>query len=440
VNIRPHHVRGATSVALDPAVPFVAEILDEDRLLEELARAFPERAFTEPTDVLDISYIPRHGLSATFEVTESGAPRVVAVRHATDVPAGGNAPSNGAATDVRSLDGWGAVAWEYPADPALPSLVRLTDTSAMSGVLRWLGGATSDACGCAMLRYTAGESCVIRIVGHTVDVVARHASRGRTADSHARLRWLWEHPDRAFRMAEPLGYDDRLHTRFERMVPGEPSDTLARPAQSVPMQALTRQIGYVHALDVGRAQGLRRFGVGAVIGRLERTAARRLGAAFPSSRELVTDCVTSLRSAAADLPAADEVLLHGDLDSGNVILGDDGPTLIGLEHGTVGHPEFDLALLATSYVAGALQLRGSVDGAVAVIDELPELYGEATGTIVRGDTYAWYVAATLVGWQANAVLTTLAPQTDGTVDTLLAMATGVLREGARSEVMRAFAD
>lgn len=71
-------------------------------------------------------------------------------------------------------------------------------------------------------------------------------------------------------------------------------------------------------------------------------------------------------------------------------------------------------------------------------EELPAAYAEATGAPVRGDTYAWHVAAALVGWQADAALQVLAPQADVLTATLINTAIVVLYEGARAATLTAF--
>ena len=76
--------------------------------------------------------------------------------------------------------------------------------------------------------------------------------------------------------------------------------------------------------------------------------------------------------------------------------------------------------------------------AAALIEELPAAYAEATGAPVRGDTYAWHVAAALVGWQADAALQVLAPQADVLTATLINTAIVVLYEGARAATLTAF--
>jgi hypothetical protein len=439
VNVRVRHTRGDVPVALDPIVPCVAEVLDEDRLLEELARAFPECSFSEPTSVLDVTYTPRRALSATFEVSESGMPRIVALTAGTGGARGSEPFVGSAVGETRVLGGWGAAAWEFPADPALPALVRLTDTAAMSGVLRWLVGATHDVTACKPLRYVPERRCVIHVVGRNFDVVARHAAPDHARLEHERLHWLWEHPDRAFRMAEPLGFDDRLQTRFERMVLGERSDTVPLLARAIPVDALCAQLAHVHSLSsVDADPPLRRLGPGAILGHIERAATRRLRIAFPGCGDALTTYLHAMRTAAGDLPPFPNLTLHGDLHGGNVILGDDGPVLVGLDTPALGDPAFDLALLGTSLFVAAIQSGTAVTRTATLIEELPAAYAEVTGAPVRGDTYAWHVAAALVGWQADAALQVLAPHADTLTAALLDTAVAVLRDGARTAALTSF--
>ena len=436
MNVRVNYARDETTpVAPDPVVPCVTEILDENRLLEELARAFPEHSFSEPTKVLDVSYTPRRRLAASFEVADGGRPQIVAVSTDAARPAGHPTGSS------HILGGWGAAAWRYPADPALPALTRLSDITAMSGVARWLTGAPNDVIDCMPLRYVPGERCVIRVIGPDVDIVARHSAHQDAQIGHDRLRWLWEHPARSFRMAEPLGFDDRLKTRFERTVTGRRSDGASILGRSIPLRRLCDELGGLHALpEAGVVPALRKLGPGAILGRIERTVTRRLLLAFPRDLDGLTTYLQALRTAAGRLSSSPDVTLHGDLHAGNLILGEDGPVLVGLDGPTYGDPAFDLALLGSSLFLAALERKASVTRVATMIEELPWVYTEATGTAVLGDTYAWHLAAALVGWQADIALQVLVPRVDVLTATLLNTAVTVLRDGATAASMTSFAD
>ena len=439
MNVRVNYARDETTpVATDSVVPCVSEILDENRLLEELARAFPECSFSEPTNVLDVSYMPRRRLAASFEVADAGRPQIVAVSTEGTGSTRPEHPPNGA---LRSLGGWGAAAWRYPADPELPALPRLSDITAMSGVVRWLTGAPNDVTDCMPLRYVPAERCVIRAIGPDVDIVARHSAHQDAQIDHDRLRWLWEHPARTFRMAEPLGFDDRLKARFERTVTGRRSDRASILGRSIPLRQLCDELGGLHALPaVGVVSALRKLGPGAILGRIERTVIRRLLLAFPRDLDGLTTYLQALRAAAGELSVSPDVMLHGDLHAGNLILGEDGPVLVGLDGPTYGDPAFDLALLGSSLFLAALERKASVTRVATMIEELPWIYTDATGTPVLGDTYAWHLAAALVGWQADLALQVLVPRVDVLTATLLDTAVTVLRDGATESSMTSFAD
>lgn len=439
MNVRVNYARDETTpVAPDPVVPCVSEILDENRLLEELARAFPEHSFSEPTKVLDVSYTPRRRLAASFEVADAGTPQIIAVRTDGTDSAGLEHDHNGAS---RTLRGWGAAAWKYPADPALPALTRLSDITAMSGVVRWLTGTASDVTDCIPLRYVPGERCVIRTIGPDVDIVARHSAHQDAQLGHERLRWLWEHPARSFRMAEPLGFDDRLKARFEQTMTGRRSDGASILGRSIPLRRLCDELGGLHTLPQAEAvPALRKLGTGAILGRVERTVTRRLLLAFPRGLDGLTTSLQALRAATGGLSASPDVMLHGDLHAGNLILGEGGPVLVGLDGPTYGDPAFDLALLGSSLFLAALERNASVTRVATMIEELPWIYTDATGTPIFGDTYAWHLAAALVGWQADIALQVIVPRVDLLTATLLNTAVTVLRDGATAASMTSFAD
>ena len=440
MNVRVHHTRGAVPVALDPVIPCVTEILDENRLLEELARAFPDRSFSEPTHVVDVAYAPRRGLAAAFEVTEHGRPTIVGVQAQ---PAGDARPDDGplrSGTDVRTLSGWGAHAWEFPADPGLPALARLVDPAAMSGVMRWLTGTSTDVAGCTPLRYIPGGRCVVHITSAAHGTVARHTSSGGTRAEHEYLTRLFLDPERAFRMPEPLGYDERLQSRFEVMVAGRRADELPVIGRSLPMVALCREIHAVHQRPVTASTEIPRLGRGAILGQVMRVIQRRLILAVPRLSRSLDAIVDELRSTVGDLPAPRSMALHGDLHGGNVLVDDTGPHLVGFDTPVVGDPATDLALLGTSLYLAALQRGDSVRSVAEFIEELPAAYAGVSGTPVDGRTFTWHVAASLIGWQADAALRVLAPHTDELVTVLAATASAVLRDGVHTGTLTAFAD
>ncbi len=440
MNVRIDYPRDQSApVVADPAVPSVLEILDEGRLLEELARAFPERSFSEPTRVMDVRYVPRRTLAAAFEVAEEGQPQVIAVRaDASGLPGGDPGPRP---EGIRVLGGWVATAWRYPADPRLRALTRLADPAAMTGVARWLLGEDLPVTDCMPLRYVPEERCVIRAVGPDLDIVARNCTPGDGEIGHGRLRWLWDHPDRSFRMAKPLGFDDRMQTRFERTVPGRRSDAASILGRSIPLRPLCDELGSLHVLDGAQlTPALRRLGPGTLLGRVERTAARRLALAFPGLTPAVSACIQALRANAAELGSSREVTLHGDLHAGNLILDGQGPALVGLDSLALGDPAFDLALLGSSLFLAALARGASVTRVGATIEELPWVYSQVTGTAVSPDSYAWHLAAALVGWQADAALQALVPHADDVASTLVHTAISVLRDGASAASMTSFAD
>ena len=75
-----------------------------------------------------------------------------------------------------------------------------------------------------------------------------------------------------------------------------------------------------------------------------------------------------------------------------------------------------------------------------MIEELPWIYTDATGTPIFGDTDAWHLAAALVGWQADIALQVIVPRVDLLTATLLNTAVTVLRDGATAASMTSFAD
>ena len=412
------------AVAPDPELPCVLEVLDEDRLLQALGRAFPERAFTEPTEVLDVTYVPRRQLTVTVAVPDGPGSSIVTVNATPD------GPGVAEATDgTRVLDGWGATATMFPADPNLHALERLADPDAMAGVLGWLTGDTHTVEGFELVRYVPGQKCVARLYVGAGEVFCRHFALGLARDADQRLRALWTHPDRTFAMPEPMGAEERLNARFERAAPGYRLDLVL--VGDALVDQIAADVANLHRLNGTAIPELGAIGPGKVIGRIERTSARKLRLAFPDLNDRLERYTNQLRGAAGYLPERAPRMLHGDLHPGNVIVADT-PTLVGFDSLTVGDPAFDLAVLGSGLVLAALEQESSLERAARAVERLPTAYEAGGGDPVPGDTYAWYLAAALIGWQAEACLQALAPRARDLTKTLLDAADAVFRDGARS--------
>lgn len=301
---------------------------------------------------------------------------------------------------VLHLPGWGAVAWRFPEDPGglrvADLLARGQDLSAEPGEAR-------------LLSYLPGERCTVRIGG----VVGKIQRGAGLAESHARLRALWAMAGRRMGMPEPLAADPGLGARWERFALGRRLGDLPAGAIAGAMAELARGLAWLHATPL---PDLTPQGPEQILRRIERKVLPRVRAALP---DLAAEAAGLHAALAAAPPPARSATIHGDLHSANVLIGAGGPVFIDLDSLAAGDPAYDLALLGGRLTLAAM-LRG--ESPPPWLAALPAIYAGAGGAPIPAPTFAWYMAALLLGRQLKACLRSLAPRSDRLTPALLGLA------------------
>lgn len=427
MNVEWGHGRGACAVvedellAGDPAFRDRADALHGARVRDALAAAFPalRGARLEPDGV---GYVPRRTLQVVYRARdlEGHAPVLVRVRF---LPSTDSAPAP-LATEAHAgafLPRLRAVAWAFPDDPELPALREV-----VAG--RWAAEHLGAAGRWTPLSYLPGRRCALRHErpGGEV-VVVRVQPPGDAAVNAARARAAWAAPSRRFRMAEPLGHDPATGAVWERFLAGERLDALLGGGRlAAAADGIVEAVVGLHAL---RLPDLPREGPGELLRRTAKVA-RKARAALPGLGPALDALERRLGAAAGLLREGPAVTLHGDLHTANLLVGAEGVAFIDLDRMSSGSPAADLALLGSRLLLVALHAGGRVEETARIVAALPERYARAGGHAIAAETFAWYVAAALVGRQVKTVVRHLAPGAARLAATLLGWAGRTLEQGA----------
>lgn len=414
-----HAGSGAAAEAPAAGFPQRGDIFDQAAVLARFREAGvePDAASCR---VLNVWHIPGRSLRVIYRLADrAGDERIYSVEfcrrgEAADAGEGGILLAN-----------WAARALRFPADPALPGLSQLVDGRALAARLAPLFDQPppGEAMTWSLLSWLPGERAAVRQDWPGQSLVAKlHAD---AAASHKAMLSLWHAGGRRFGMPEPLLAARELPARWERLVPGERIETRLG---SEPLPALLEQVmSGLAELHRSTLPGLPRQGAAEVLARIERKVLARIGRALPSLAPAAAAFAARLAAAA---PTARPLrVIHGDLHTANLLLADAGVVFIDLDSLAYGDPAFDLALLGTRLVLWAMNEDERAAEIAAAVAALPELYAKAGGDEIRASTYAWYVAALLVGRQIKTCIRHLAPGLPALAPRLLGVARTILETG-----------
>lgn len=400
----------ATPVAPDPAVPMRDRFADVAELTAQLG--IPDRR----AELLNVWYIPRKSLQVVYRLTPGDD--VLRVRFlAPDAPP----PPLGPPGTV-TLPDWAAVGWWFPADPALPELALLDDPVALEARV----GPIDEL---RVLSYLPGERCALRVRrGDGTDLAVKVERPPETRAAADALDRLWRDPGRGFRMPEPLGCDAAAGLRWEAFLAGRRLDAdLSESALRALLPSVARDLVALHRAPDPAAVALT---PAAILDRIERKVLPRVDGALPELADRARALVAALRATAPPPAGAAAATLHGDLHTANALAGDDGAiAFLDLDRRALGHPSYDLGLLAGRFLLVA-HARGAELGPVArALAELPRAYGEEAGRRVPDEELAWYLAAHLLGRQLRTCIRHWVPGVATVAPILLGWAEAALAAG-----------
>jgi hypothetical protein len=404
-----------------------------------LGAALPGGALRD-WDIFNVWYFPKRSLEVVYRLTGgAGEELLVSVRFQR--PGESRAAfekARRAAADpaaVLHLRDWEAVAWVFPEDPAFG---RIGSPVAAEPVCSVLSGATGlalapERMNGTLLSYLPGKRCTARArwPGARLGFVGKLGEGA--GPNHGRMLALWESRDRGFRMPQPVFCDPVAELRWESFVAGVRIEEFSSEAGFT--TALARIAPGLASLHAMRLPGLGREGPERVLDRLRRKVIPRVSGAIPAVAEAARAVAAALEDGLASLPPAASCTLHGDLHTANVLVDGEAAVFIDLDNLTQGDPAYDLAMLGTRLILGAL-LGDAPRGSVArMVEALPEFYRSAGGVPIPDGLYAWYLAANLAGRQAKTCVRHHAPGMNSLVPRLLDIAARTLDRGRFGEAL-----
>lgn len=428
----------APSIAPEAQFPQLANFHNEAVALAHIRDALGHPAGAERCAVLNVWHIAGKSLRVVYRLggtRDAPGDSILTVRF---LPPGESRAryreAIAAARDTAAvfhLPAWDAVGWRFPEDPHLASLPGMLDMGRARDRLDERGDSAlePDEITWSALSYLPGERCSIRYAcPRTERVIVGKLHGGATAAAAQRtMDRLWESPGRGFRMPRPLGLDEETGVRWEEFVPGQRvEELLTRVALPPLLRQVCSAIADPHALPIS---GLAVRGPAETLQRLECKVLPRIAAVLPALAGPSAAVFEDLTRGVAGLAQRPLGTIHGDLHTANVLVDHNGVILIDLDDLALGDPAHDLALFGGRLLLLAL-LRNERLGEVArAVAELPTVYESAGGTPIPAQTFAWYMAALLIGRQIKTCLRHAAPDVGHLAPTLLAYARQTVARG-----------
>ena len=423
--------RPATDVlSADPLFAARTDCLDT-RVVQALAgAAFPDVDMTAGIEPVNVWYIPGKALQIVYRAvpgrpTGEGVDTLFRMRFFPPGGSAAHAESARATADprrVRHIPSMDAVTSLFPEDPELPQLGSV--------LTRRYAAEHFGGCGTwRLLSYLPGRRCAVRyrFPDDDAGIVLRVQTPEEASRSGRIARAAWNARTRRFRVPCPLGCDEQAGALWERFAPGQRLDALAgSPRFDAALGQVVRAVVHLHGLGLPH---LPSEGTGEVLGAVRAKFIPKARIALPRLRDAMDGLMPLLLARRSDVGELDPVTLHGDLHTANLLIDEEGVVFIDLDRMCVGNAAQDLAMLGTRLLLVALRSGRGVEEAAGAVALLPDLYHDAGGRRIEQATFAWYVAALLVGRQMKTVIRHLAPDAERLSGTLLAWARRTLEQG-----------
>lgn len=413
--------------------PQRAEFASDRAVREHLGAALPGRVIRD-WDIANVWYFPNRSLEVVYRVSDgAGTESLVSVRFRR--PGESRAAfekARQAAADSRAvlhLAGWDAVAWVFPEDPALGRIGSLLAGEPAGALLSQATGLTlpPGQMTWSLLSYLPGKRCTVRARWPAAPLGFVGKLGEGAAPNHGRMLALWESRERGFGMPQPVACDPLAELRWETFVPGARIEELGREEGiAATASRIAPGLASLHAMKL---PGLAQEAPERVLDRLRRKVIPRVCGAIPAVEGAANALAGELERKLAALPRGAPCTLHGDLHTANVLVDGAAAVFIDLDNLTLGDPAYDLAMLGTRLILGALLGDVPLEGAGKMVEGLPGAYRAAGGVPIPDGLYAWYVAANLAGRQAKTCVRHHAPGMEVIVPRLLAIAARTLERG-----------
>jgi aminoglycoside phosphotransferase (APT) family kinase protein len=380
----------------DPAVPGLAVLLDPDAVLELLTTSLP---FLAPQSVrpVYVRYKPATRCLVAYEVrTANGTVPVHANAHSTERAIAATYPglliADSASSPGVIMPAPGIVVSAFPQDRTLRSLARVWQPTGMNRRLeKLLPGCPGlwDA-QLRLLAYKPERRCVAGV--HGIDGTAA-ILKAYTASGYERAMT----GARNFRSSGPLRVARVIgRSRRHRLIAFEwlPGETLSgllgdAPADVDRVGRVGAALAALHLQDV-----LRRREHGSARG------ADEVGAAAAGIRSLCPELADRAERLARRLSATlqqvkNDVPLHGDFHTGQVLVAQDTIAVVDTDRASRGDPRMDIATFIAHLQCDALEGLRAPSTIERLGDALIDGYERSTGRAVRNGLAPHLAAALL---------------------------------------------
>jgi aminoglycoside phosphotransferase len=406
------------ALAPDPALPGRDDLLDGAQVGARLRQAMGERALGSCTRVR-ATYRRGESLRATYRLEAGGGTQLVSARMFTAsrapdkfVEARDAAVRRGASSDSVLLDAsLDTVFWVFPEDRKLRGLAELLTPSAATRAVFAEPWSRSE-----LLAYTPEKAATARcedaaggVVGYAKVQLGDEGRRSVAVLRAARRGITQAGP---LRLPDAVGYLRDRHMALFSPAPGRPLHELPRDRLPEAMSALGTGLGVLHRQRAAGFPAFERLGPDRLI-----AAGDVLRRARPDLTSLVQSLVEALLVSA---PApGEQVLLHGDLHPKNVLVHDEGISLVDLDQAGTGPAAAELGAMLSRLWCPRPGDETPDDTAAAAADALVASYGRrAPGH----RDLLWYAAAALLVERAARAVHRVDMRTLAVMDQVLATA------------------
>lgn len=230
--------------------------------------------------------------------------------------------------------------WRWPADPGLPQLPTLLDAPR---ALAWRGRGTAAV---DLLRWEPEQRATLRYTHAGSTLYAKTFADDRGRRIHERFSHFWRlAADRAAPVvAEPLHWQADTRTVWQAQAPGlSLADVLAGGGPAGLAGRLARALATLHDQQLAGVDT--RHDAAHWVAEAWRRA-RKLGRALPTLADRAVRVADSVERAAAQLPALEPTLIHGDFHAGQVgvdLMGGGRIVFHDFDEFALGDPMEDLA-------------------------------------------------------------------------------------------------
>ena len=406
----PRTVDVGQGLAPDPALPARDDLFDPALVADLLSESLGDgRLKVSSAELVRVKYRIGESLRVLYRLDVAGRTHLVAGRMFTrgrsaeaHRKAVRNAlPSDGpwsnglrpTALDLRRDTVW----WCFPNDRRLVGLDALLDPARLPATLRDAAGEWSTS---AVVQY-APERCVtmqaLDPANQTLAFVKCYApgtqDLARLTARYDFFASRFRNADPTLRSPRPLAHSCERHLLLLEPMPGQSWLDLDQAAAIEALRRLGRAIAVVHEtpLDGASDIGMQQFS------RLDLARVTRSGELISQARPDVASAATALTSRlTSDLPARqEEVMLHGDCHPGNVVVTDEGLSLIDFDQAGIGSAAADIGSLMARLNYGSILRERDPATATGMTNAFLEGYAQVRA-LPDDRTLRWHVAAALL--------------------------------------------